>query len=136
MSGTLPAQSLTLLIPSLDIPEISWPLHFPPLLLLSQDLLMDQSSSGKLVPSQQLGTDPKSISLTPVTIMSITLQAKDNIFITSDSDGVVKTWDIFTGVCKASFQTPAKGANKRDVQLINGRLFLLGIQMRRLRSGM
>ena len=68
---------------------------------------------------------PESISLTPVTIMSITLQAKDNISITSDSDGVVKTWDIFTGVCKKSFQTPAKGTDKRDVQITNGRLVLV-----------
>ena len=71
-----------------------------------------------------VGTDTKSISLTPVTIMSITLRAKDNISITSDSDGVVRTWDIFTGLCKASFQTPAKSTDKRDVQLINGRLIL------------
>ena len=74
--------------------------------------------------SHLVGTDPKLISLTPVTIMSITLRAKDNTYITSDSDGVVKTWDIFTGVCKASFQTQAKGTCKRDVQLINGRLVL------------
>ena len=69
-----------------------------------------------------VGTDPKSISLTQVTIMSITLQAEHNIYITSDSDGVVKTWDIFTGICKTSFQTPAKGANRRDIQQVNGRL--------------
>ena len=71
------------------------------------------------------GTDSKSISTTLATIMSITLQAKDGIFITSDSDGVVRTCDIFTGFCKASFQTPAKGADKRDTQLINGRLVLV-----------
>ena len=71
-----------------------------------------------------VGTDLGPTTLTPVTIMSITLQAEGNISITSDSDGAVKTWDIFTGLCKASFQTPAKSANKRDVQLINGRLVL------------
>ena len=70
------------------------------------------------------GTDPNPIPLTPITIMSITLQAKDNISITSDSNGVVRTWDIFTGVCKVSFQTPAKGTEKRDVQMVNGRLVL------------
>jgi WD40 repeat protein len=57
--------------------------------------------------------------------MSITLQAKDGITITSDSDGVVKIWDISTGLCKASFQTPAKGTCMRDVQLINDRLILI-----------
>ena len=75
--------------------------------------------------TDSVGINPKSISLAPATIMSITLQAEDNLSITSDSDGVVKTWDIFTELCKASFQTPAKGADKRDVQLINGRLVLV-----------
>ena len=69
-------------------------------------------------------THPESIPPPLVTIMSITLRARDNISITSDSDGVVKTWDIPTGICKASFQTPARGTNKRDVQMANGRLIL------------
>ena len=50
---------------------------------------------------------------------------KDGVFITSDSDGVVRTCDIFTGLCKASFQTPASGGDKRDIQLINGQLVLV-----------
>ena len=75
-------------------------------------------------PTNIVGVDLKSIPLTPVIIMSITLRAEDNISITSDSEGIVKTWDIFTGLCKASFQTPAKGIEKRDIQLINGRLVL------------
>ena len=69
--------------------------------------------------------DQKSISPTSARIMSITLQAKDGVAITSDSDGVVKTWDISTGLCKASFQTPARGSNKRDAQLINGKLIFV-----------
>ena len=68
---------------------------------------------------------PKSASLNLVPIRSITLQAKDGITITSDSDGIVKTWDNSTGLCKASFQTPAEGSHKRDVQLINGRLIIV-----------
>ena len=69
-------------------------------------------------------TGSKPISLTPTTIMSVTLQEKDNFFITSDSDGIVKTWDIFTGLCKASFQTPVEDTNRRDVQMVSGRLVL------------
>ena len=69
--------------------------------------------------------DQKSISLTSATIMHITLQAKDGVIITTDSDGVIKTWDISTGLCKASFQTPARGSNKRDAQLINGQLIFV-----------
>ena len=68
--------------------------------------------------------DPKSIPPTPATIMSITLQVKDGIYITSDSDGEVRICDIFTGLCKTSFQTPAKGTDKRDIQAVNGRLIL------------
>jgi len=59
---------------------------------------------------------------TPTLIQHIALQAKDGITITSDLDGMAKIWDIFTGICKASYQTPAKGIVHRDVQLIDGRL--------------
>ena len=69
--------------------------------------------------------DPKSISPTPAPIQSITLHVKEDIIITSDLDGVVKTWDISTGLYKASFQTPAEGANYMDVQLSNGRLIFV-----------
>jgi WD40 repeat protein len=69
-------------------------------------------------------TDSKSI-LHTSSIKSITLQAKDGIAISSDSDGVVRTWDLSTGHCKGSFQTPAKGDCLRDVQLIDNRLVLV-----------
>jgi len=65
--------------------------------------------------------DPKYTPLTSVPIKSITLQAKDGIAISSDSDGVIRIWDISTGICKASFQTP-KQFDYRDVQLVDGRL--------------
>jgi len=67
---------------------------------------------------------PESAPLTSAPIKSITLQAEDGITITSDSDGIVKIWDISTGLCKTSLQTPAKGSNYRDVQLTNGRLII------------
>ena len=35
------------------------------------------------------------------------------------------TWDLMTGLCKASFQTPAKGRTWRDAQLIEGRLIVV-----------
>jgi WD40 repeat protein len=75
-------------------------------------------------PTSSVRADPKSISLTPVTTMSITLRAKDGIYVTSDSDGIVKVCDIITGLCKSSFQTPAKGAGRRDIGLVHGRLTL------------
>ena len=63
----------------------------------------------------------KSTSLTSP-IKSITLQAKNKIAISSDLDGVVRIWDLSTGICKATFQTPAQGSCLRDVQLIDSRL--------------
>jgi WD40 repeat protein len=58
-------------------------------------------------------------------IRSITLQGKEGIAISSDSDGVVRTWDLSTGHCKASFQTPAKGSHQRCIQLVDSRLILV-----------
>ena len=69
-------------------------------------------------------TDLKSIPHTSP-IKSITLQAKDEIAISSDSDGIVRVWDLSTGICKASFQTPAKGSCLRDAQLIDNKLVLV-----------
>ena len=70
-------------------------------------------------------TDSEAVPLTSAIIMSITLHIECGITITSDSDGVVKTWDISTGLCKTSFQTPAKGTRKRDVQMTSNSLVLV-----------
>ena len=61
---------------------------------------------------------------TPTRIQSTSLQIRDGIAITSDQTGSLRVWDIMTGLCKSSFQTPAKGATWRDAQLIEGRLIL------------
>ena len=53
-------------------------------------------------------------------IMSARLLAQDGILVTSDESGMVKTWDLITGVCKSSFPTPAKGV--RDTHLVDGTL--------------
>ena len=76
-------------------------------------------------PMNPVETDSESTSLTSAIIMSITLHIECSITITSDSNGVVRVWDISTGVCKTSFQTPAKGTNKRDVQMASGSLTLV-----------
>ena len=68
---------------------------------------------------------PKPIPIASALIKSITLHAKDGAFISSDSDGVVRTWDISTGLCQTSLQTPAKNSHHSDVRLVNGRLILI-----------
>jgi len=75
-----------------------------------------------------VATDPKPIPSTLASIESVSLQARDGIAISSDSAGVVKTWDILTGLCKTSFQTPATGNCWRDAQLIDGRLILVWLK--------
>jgi len=80
-----------------------------------------------------LSTDPVTVDQqsTPFTspaIMSVSLQARAGIAVSSDENAVVKTWDISTGLCKASFQIPdikEKTLNKRDAKLIDGRLIFV-----------
>lgn len=59
-------------------------------------------------------TSPISIPLTSAPVTSITLQVEDGIAISSHSDGVVKTWDLSTGLCRTSFQTPAHSPSNGD----------------------
>jgi WD40 repeat protein len=70
-------------------------------------------------------TDSELASLTSAIIMSITLHIECGITITSDSDGVVRTWDISTGLCKSSFQTPVKGLSWGDVRMVNGKFIFV-----------
>jgi len=75
------------------------------------------TSSTDLAPA-----NPKSAPLASAPVKSITLQAKYRIAISSHSDGVVRIWDISTGLCKASFQTPAKDFYQMGTHLTDGRL--------------
>ena len=85
------------------------------------------SSKDKSVKFWQVGalqtesavTDPECTLLSPAKIMSITIQAEGDVVISSDSKGVVRTWDILTGLCKTSIQTPARNPMCSDVQSIN-----------------
>ena len=67
-------------------------------------------------------TDVTSNPLTPFSIWSVSLQVRDGVAISSDSSGVVKIWNILTGLCKASFQTPCKPCAWIDDLLVEGRL--------------
>ena len=102
------------------------------LAFLSPSSLVSSSSDGS-VKFWQVGTlqtdlsvtDLESAPLVSAWIRSITLQAEDGVAISSDSEGVVRTWDISTGHCKASFQTPARGPYWGDVRLINNWLIFV-----------
>jgi len=78
--------------------------------------------------TDQVASDPKSTPSPSASIESVSLQARDGIAISSDSAGVVKTWDILTGLCKTSFQTPAEGDCWRDAQLIDGKIILVWLK--------
>ena len=101
-------------------------------LIFSSSSSLISASADRSVKFWQIGTsvrdqveiDSQSTIHPPAKVLSITLQAADGITITSDSDGVVMIWDIFTGNCRGSFQTPVK-THMRDVQLIDGRLILV-----------
>ena len=99
-------------------------------LVFSSSLI--SSSCDKSVKFWQTGasptTDSESTPLVSAGIMSVSLQATNDIAISSDLAGAVKTWDILTGLCKASFQTPAKGRTYRDAQLIEDRLTLVWLE--------
>ena len=91
-------------------------------LIFSSSATLISASEDKSVKFWQIGaqsTDPAIIDLNPPSlhsapIKSITLQSKEGIAITYDSDAVIKTWDISTGICKTSYQTPAQGSHKWD----------------------
>ena len=74
------------------------------------------SSTGPAVTNPEFALPPQ----TPITFIS--LQTKDGIAVSSDSAGVVRTWDLSTGLCRASYSTAVRG---RDARLIDGRLIIV-----------
>jgi WD40 repeat protein len=58
-------------------------------------------------------------------IMFVSLQVNPGIAISGDAKGILKTWDISNGFCKATFQTPAFGHYSGDAKMIDGRLLFI-----------
>ena len=75
--------------------------------------------------TNQVATDLGSTVSTSCSIQFVSLQAKDGIAFSGDSNGLVNIWDTSTGLCKTSFQTPARGNFRGDAQLINGQLVFI-----------
>ena len=67
-------------------------------------------------------TDPKPATLASALVVSISLQAREGIAITSNTSGVVEIWDLLTGFCKSSFRSPATEHEMGDAKLVNGNL--------------
>jgi len=97
-------------------------------LAFSSPSTLISSSADKSVKIWQIGAlqaDPVTTNKVSALVLSITLQAKDGIAISVHSDGIVRTWDILTGLCKSSFQTPARQFHWSDAQLINSQLIVV-----------
>ena len=75
-----------------------------------------------VLPTDPVVTDPESMLLGPAGIVSISLLENEAIAVSCDSRGVVRTWDVSTGICKASFHTPAEDIAWGEVELVDGRL--------------
>jgi WD40 repeat protein len=76
-------------------------------------------------PTNLVAGDPNSTPPVSASVQSVSLRAENGIAISSDFNGVVRTWDISTGLCKESFQTPVKGASWGDAQVVDGRLIFV-----------
>jgi WD40 repeat protein len=91
------------------------------------------ASEDKLVKFWQIGTssadlvagDPESTPPASASVESVSLQAENGIAISSDLDGVVKIWDLSTGLCKELLQTPVEGKTLRDAQIVDNRLIVV-----------
>jgi len=80
--------------------------------------------------ADQVTPDTDSTLITSAPIPFVSLQSKDGLAFSIDSAGVVKTWDILTGLCKESFKTEAKCMSYGDIQLISGRLIIVWCDMK------
>ena len=91
------------------------------------------SSNDKSIKFWQMGASPKEpivfdkepLSSASPPLTTISLQAKDNVAILVERGGVVRTWDLSTGLCRASFSTKAFPRSKREVWLIGDRVIFV-----------
>ena len=76
-------------------------------------------------PTEPFVTDGKPTPSTSSSPITISLQVKDTAVVLVNDTGVVRTFDLSTGLCKSSFCTPAVSNSKRDVQLIGDRVIFV-----------
>ena len=96
-------------------------------LVFPSSLTLISASADKSIKFWQIGASSADLAapgtgptpLTSVPISSVSLQVKDCLAFSIDSEGVVKTWNILTGHCKESYNTPAKYIRCGDIQFID-----------------
>ena len=99
-------------------------------LVFLSSLTLVSASGDQSIKFWQIGgssADPatESTPLTPAPIKAVSLQAKDGLAFSLDSEGAVKTWDILTGCCKGTYTPPVKEIHHGDIQLIGDRLIVV-----------
>jgi len=80
-------------------------------------------------PTNPSAPHTESTPLTSAPIRAVSLQARDGLAFSVDSAGVVRTWSILTGLCKEYIETQAKDIYMGDIQLIGGRLIIVGCKL-------
>jgi len=132
------ASSMTVYVWDITSPDphlvgtfVGHPGNITSLIFSSPSSLISGSEDGSLrfwkidaLSADQVATDPGSHTTTSSSIASVSLQARAGIAISSDRAGVVKIWDLSTGLHKEAFQTPASGdlwRDHRDAKMIDGR---------------
>ena len=86
------------------------------------------TSSTDQVATDQVAIDPEPFLITPPSIQSVSLQTRAEIALSYDKGGVLKIWNLLTGLCKATFQIPAArgiAVNGADAQMIDGKLIFV-----------
>jgi len=99
-------------------------------LIFSSPLTLISASWDKSVKFWQIGAssvvqdtlDSELIPLNSAPIRSVSIQAKDDLAFSVDSEGVVRVWSILTGLCKDAIITPAKSSEFADMQMTSSGL--------------
>jgi WD40 repeat protein len=78
------------------------------------------------VPTNPAMGDLQSTPSHSTSVQSVNLQAENGIAISSGGDGIVRVWDISTGLHKV-FQTPVTDAYLGSAQMIDGRLIFVWV---------
>ena len=96
-------------------------------LIFSSSLTLISTSDDHTVRFWQIGaSSANSVGLGSALIKAVSLQAKDGLAFSINSEGVVKVWDILSGCCKESYRTEAKHILYGDIQLIGDTLTIVG----------